>query len=333
MARAVKAQATNATASNTGAMDLRGRIVAVLGGGGFIGHHVCQTLLARGARLRVVSRYPERAHDIRALGNLGQVQLVRCDVTDGELLGKVLVGAEAVVNLVGIFAGDLDGVQGRGAGRIAALAAAAGASRFVHVSSSAANTESDVAFARTKAEGEAAVLAAFPSAVILRPALVVGEGDDFIAKLAGLIAMAPVVPVIGGEAKLQPVLVGDVAEAAANALVDADASGKTFALGGPETMAMAELMRRIARAQGRERTFLPLPDAVSGAIATLTGWLPGAPINRSQWAMLRADSAVAPVGLPGIEALGVTARPMGLLLDRWMVRYRRHGRFGGAARV
>lgn len=312
-------------------MDLQGRIVAVLGGGGFIGHHVSQTLLARGARLRIISRHPERAYGIRALGNLGQVQLVRCDVTDSVLLGKVLAGIDAVINLVGIFAGDLDKVQGRGAGQIAATAAAAGVQDFVHISSSAADAGSDIAFARTKAEGEAAVLAAFPGATILRPALVLGESDGFTAKLAGLIAALRFVPVIGPDARLQPILVGDVAEATVNALARADARGKTFALGGPETVTMGEMMRRLASAQGRQRTFLALPDELSGLIATLTGWLPGAPISRAQWALLKADSAVAPAGMPGIEALGVQPRPIGLFLDRWMMRFRHHGRFGNGA--
>ena len=127
---------------------------------------------------------------------------------------------------------------------------------------------------------------------------------------------------------MQPLFVDDAAAAVAKVLADPAAhGGKTYELGGPEAIAMGDLNRRIAAAQGRSVQFIELPDAVSGAIATLTGWLPGAPITRQQWLMLKAGNTVSGE-LPGIEALGIAPRPLGLFLDRWMVRYRKHGRFG-----
>lgn len=310
---------------------LRGKVVTVIGGSGFVGRHLAQELLARGARLRVASRTPERAHSIRPLAAIGQLQFVRCDVTKPASVAAAVAGADAVVNLVGAFAGDLDSVQGRGVGRIAKAAADAGAGAFVHVSAIGADAASEVDYARTKAEGEQAALAAFPSATIVRPSLVFGPDDNFVNMFAGLIARFPILPVFGPQAELQPVFVDDVAEAVAVALSEPERhGGKTFELGGPETITMLDLNRRIARAQGRERTFIELPDAVSAAFATATGWLPGAPITRDQFELLRAGS-VASGKLPGLKALGLTAHPLGLFLDRWMVRYRKHGRFGGKA--
>jgi NADH dehydrogenase len=308
---------------------LGGKLIVVLGGSGYFGRHLAQELLARGVRLRVVSRHPEQAHALKPLGNLGDVQLARCDVTQPGPLAAVLAGADAVVNLVGAFAGDLDALQGAGAGRIAAAAKAAGAAAFVHVSANGADAASSAGYARTKAEGEAAVLAAFPSATVLRPSVMFGPDDNFVNMFAGLIAALPVLPVFGPEARMQPVFVDDAALAVVAALSNADAhSGKTYTLCGPEVLTMLELNQRIAHAQARHTRFVALPDAVSGAIAAL-GWLPGAPITKDQWALLKAGN-VAPDNAPGLAALGVAARPLGLFLDRWMVCHRQHGRFGSA---
>ena len=311
---------------------LRGKLVVLLGGSGFFGRHLAQELLTRGARLRIASRHPERAFALKPLANLGQLQFARCDVTRAEQCAAALAGADGAVNLVGAFAGDLGLLQGRGAGNMAAAARDAGAASFVQVSAIGADAASPVAYARTKAEGEAAVLAAFPGASIVRPSLLFGPDDSFTTLFAGLIAMLPVLPVFGPRAKLQPVFVDDAAEAVAAALADpAQHGGKTFEIAGPEVVTMLELHQRLAAAQGRERLFAELPDFVSGAFAAMTGWLPGAPLSRDQWALLKAGN-VASGQLPGLSDLGVTPRPMGLFLERWMVRFRKHGRFGADSR-
>lgn len=312
---------------------LEGKLVVLVGGSGFLGTHVAQELLARGARLRIASRNPERAFKLKPLANLGQVQFARCDMTRPESLARVLAGADGVVNLVGAFAGDLDAVQGRGVGTLARLAREAGAGAFVHVSAIGANAEGETAYAVSKAAGEAAVLAAFPTATILRPSVLFGPDDKFINMFAGLIAAAPALPVFGPEAPFQPLFVDDCAAAIATALAGpGQHGGKTYELGGPEVVTMLELNQRIAKAQGRDPLFLPLPDAASAAFATLTGWLPFAPLSRDQWKMLKAGNVVAKKA-KGIAALGITPRPIGLFLDRWMVRYRKHGRFGDKAKA
>lgn len=313
--------------------DLEGKLVVLIGGSGFFGMHLAQELLARGARLRVCSRRPEKGYAIRPLGGLGQVQFGRVDVLRPETLTPALAGADAVVNLVGAFAGNLDGLQGKGAGAIAAAARDAGVGAFVHVSALGADAASKVAYARTKAEGEVAVRAAFPQATIMQPSVLFADDDKFVNLFAGLVSMLPVLPVFAPHAKLQPLFVDDAAEAIGNALADASThGGKTYELAGPEAIDMVDLHRRIARAQGRSPVLLQLPDAVSSAFAALTGWLPGAPLSRDQWALLQPGN-VATGAVPGIEALGVTPRPLGLFLDRWMVRYRRHGRFGTTSAV
>lgn len=312
--------------------DLEGMLVALVGGSGFFGTHLAQELLSRGARLRVCSRHPERGFKLRPLGTLGQIQFVATDVTKPHTVAAALTGVDAVVNLVGAFAGDLDSLQGRGVGRIAEAAMSAGVQAFVHVSALGADAASDVPYARTKAEGEAAALAAFPTATIVRPSILFGEDDHFLNMFGGLMARFPMLPVFGPDAKLQPVFVDDAAEAVCNALANPRVhGGKTFELAGPEVITMGDLNRRIAKATDRTPVLIELPDAVSGAFALLTGWLPGAPMSTDQWNLLKAGN-VASGGLPGIQALGVTPRPLGLFLGRWMTRYRKFGRFGARAK-
>lgn len=311
--------------------ELLGKLVVLVGGSGFLGRHVAQDLLARGARLRVASRHAERAFAVKPLGNLGQVQLIRADLTKADSLPRVVADADMVVNLAGTFGADLDVVMGSGAGALAAAARAAGVRAFVHVSAIGADAEGATAYSRAKAAGEAAVSAAFPSATIMRPSVLFGPDDAFINRFAGLVASLPVLPVFAPEARLQPLFVDDCAKAIGAALADAAAHGsKTYDLAGPEAITMMELNRRIVSATGRSTTLIPLPDSVSGLIAAATGWLPGAPITTDQWKLLKAGN-VASGTLPGIDALGVTPHPMGLFLDRWLVRFRKQGRFADRA--
>ncbi|TCU55982.1 NADH dehydrogenase [Novosphingobium sp. PhB57] len=303
---------------------LYGKIVTLLGGSGFVGKHVAQELLARGARLRIASRSPKKSYALKLLGNLGQVQFAGVDVTKPESLAAVLAGSDAVVNLVGAFTGNLDAVQGEGAGRIAAAAKAAGAAAFVHISAIGADASSSVAYARTKAEGEKAVLAAFPAATILRPSVMFGPDDNFVMMFGNLVSRLPVLPVFAPQAQLQPVFVDDVALAVAETLGAPQVhGGKTFEIAGPEVISMIDLNKRIAQAACRNRSFAELPDGVSGLIAAL----PGTPISGDQLKLLKAGN-VASGTLPGFAQLGITPRPLELFLDRWMMPFRNHGRFG-----
>jgi len=304
--------------------DLEGKLVALVGGSGFFGSHLAEELLSRGARLRVCSRHVERAYRIKPLGTLGQVQLVRLDSRNERALAAAFHGADAVVNLVGAFKGDLDGLQGRGAGKVAAQAKAAGVSAFVQVSAIGADAGSRVGYARTKAEGEAAVAEAFPGAVVVRPSVMFADDDTFLNLFGQVIARFPVVPVFAPEARLQPVFVDDAACAVAQILADFPAhAGKTFELAGPEVITMLDLNQRIARAQGRSPAIVPVGDAMAGLFASL----PGTPLSRDQLTLLQAGN-VASGQLPGLADLGIPARPLALFLDRWMLRYRKAGRFG-----
>jgi uncharacterized protein YbjT (DUF2867 family) len=304
------------------------RLVVMFGGSGFIGRYVAQRLLAAGARVRFAERDPRRAQYLKPLGGLGQTQFVTADVTHAESVARAVTGADAVINLVGAFDHMFE-VHRDGAANVAKACAAAGVGALVHISAIGADAEGQSAYARSKGEGEAAVRAAFPAATILRPSLVFGREDKFVNRFAGMMRNLPVLPVLRGAVKLQPVSVADVATAAAQALLDpADHAGKTYELAGPQVLTMAELQQWIAVETGRSPLFVDVPDVAGAALARL-GFLPGAPITWDQWLMLANDN-VAAADAPGLAAFGIAPTPLATVAPGWLVQYRRHGRFGGA---
>ena len=312
--------------------DLNGKLVTVFGGGGFVGRYVVQALCASGARVRVAVRNTRVVGSLKTLGNLGQVSLAACDITKPASIANALAGADMAVNLVGSF-DNMDAVQRAGAGNVAQAAAVAnsgaGQAALVHISAIGADVDSDAVYGRSKGAGEVAVRAAFPGAVILRPSIVFGREDAFINRFAGLIRMLPVVPVIGAATKFQPVFVGDVAKAVVAALRGGHA-GETLELGGPQILSMLQLNEWIARATGRgDKLFAPVPDFAAKAMATGTGWLPGAPITSDQFKMLGRDNVVT--GVDGLAAFGITATPLDAVAEGWLDIYRKHGRFDGAS--
>lgn len=316
---------------------MKDKLVTLIGGGGFLGRYVAQALFKAGARVRVAQRDPRRAWFLKPLGGLGQTQFVAADVRKPETIARAVHGADAVVNLVGIMSGDMEGSHVAGARTVAEACAAAGISAFVHVSAIGADVEAQSRYGRTKGEGEAAVRAAFPNATIMRPSLIFGREDQFTNRFATMIATATalplihVVPIIRPDMKMQPVFVADVAAAIVAALREPDRfGGRTMELGGPDTLTMRELLHWIADETHRTPSFVELPDAVAGMIAG-AGFLPCAPITRDQWLMLQRDN-VAAADADGLAAFGIKPTPMAAVAPGWLVRFRRHGRFGATDR-
>jgi len=301
------------------------KLVTIFGGGGFVGRYVVQALLRGGARVRVAERDPRHAWFLKPLGGLGQTQFVAADITRPDTVARAVAGADAVINMVGVLAGDFERLHVTGARNVAEAAAAAGVETLVQMSAIGADPAAPSAYGSSKGRGEEAVRAAFPGAAIVRPSIVFGREDQFINRFAGMIARAPVVPVLRAPVNFQPVFAGDVGDATA-AATDARFAGGTFELGGPDVMSMGAIIRWIATTIGRSPSIVELPDAAGSLLASL----PFAPITKDQWLMLQRDNVVAP-GAAGLEDLGVEATPLQAVAPDWLVRFRRTGRFGRRA--
>ena len=303
------------------------RVVTLFGGGGFLGRYVAQALFKTGARVRIAQRNPREAFFLQPLSKLGQLQFVAADIRDPARVREVVKGSDAVVNLVGVLKGDFDGIHVEGTRNIAEAAAEAAAGALVQISALGADLESESNYGRSKGEGEAAARAAFPGTTVMRPSVLFGREDNFINRFAGMARLAPVLPVIRGRTKFQPVYAADAARAVTAAALDpATHNGKTYELGGPQVMTMREIMEWVSQTTGRNRALVDLPDPVARLIAKATGWAPGAPITWDQWLMLQKDNVVSE-GAPGLEAFGISKTPLAAVSEGWLTAYRRHGRF------
>jgi NADH dehydrogenase len=295
------------------------RLVTVFGGSGFIGRYVCEQLLESGVRVRVASRNPRSAHYIQPLSQVGQLGMVRADVTNRESVGEAVAGADAVVNLVGSFA-NMAKVQAQGAANIADAAREAGSKALVHISALSANTESEAGYSRTKGEGEEAVRKAFPEAAIIRPSIVFGPEDQLTNRFAAMARLLPVLPVIAGDSKFQPVFVEDLAKAIVSATLNpASHAGKTYEIGGPQVFTMRELTQQVLAAAGRDTVLADVPAPIASLISWF-GFLPGAPLTRDQWLMLQRDN-VASEGSAGLEVFGIKPTPFAAVAPEWLGMY------------
>jgi NADH dehydrogenase len=312
-------------------------LVTVFGGSGFIGRYVTQRLARAGARVRVAVRRPNEALFVRPYGVVGQVEPIQANIRDEDSTRRAIAGADVVVNCVGILAEggrqSFDAVMAEGAGRIARLSAEEGVARLVHVSAIGADPDSDSAYARAKAAGEAAVAAAFPGAVILRPSIVFGSDDGFFNRFAGMARLSPVVPVVGPDTRFQPVYVDDVAAAAAKAALTGAEPG-VYELGGPEVATFRELVQRMLAIVERRRLVVALPFWVARVQAWLFnlaqrltfGLFTNTILTSDQVRQLAHDNVVAP-GARGLEALGIKPTAMDAVLESYLYSYRAHGQF------
>ena len=310
-------------------------LVTVFGGSGFLGRHVVRALAKRDYRIRVAVRRPELAGHLQPLGRVGQIHAVQANVRYGGSVEAAMRDSLIVVNLVGILteSGEqtFQAVQGVGAGTVAKAARAAGA-KLVHVSAIGAEAQSASRYARAKAAGEQAVLAAAPDATIMRPSVVFGPEDQFTNRFAALARMAPALPLIGGGlTRLQPVYVGDVATAVADAADGKAQPGGIYELGGPEVLTMREIMETILAIIERKRMLLSLPFSLAKLQAAFLQFGPGAlKLTPDQVELLRVDNIVSDAAKAAgltLQGLGITPDSLEAIAPQYLWRFRAAGQF------
>ena len=311
-------------------------VTTVFGGSGFIGRYVVRRLTRAGKTVRVAVRDPERALFLKTAGSIGQVVPLYAPITDDAAVAHAVEGAHQVVNLVGILAesgaASIQSIHVDGAARSARAAAAAGVSRLVHLSAIGADPASDSRYGASKGDGEAVVRGAFPAATILRPSIVFGPEDNFFNRFANMARMLPFMPVIEGASRMQPVYVGDVADAVIAALTRAEAAGKTYELGGPKAWMFVELLAYILKTTGRHAPLVNMPVALVRIQARLLELLPGKLLTRDQLRMLAHDNLVAS-GALGLGDLGIAPTAVEQIVPEYLGRFRPGGGRRPAART
>ena len=309
-------------------------LVTVFGGSGFIGRHVVRALAKRHYQIRVAVRRPELAGHLQPLGRVGQIHAVQANLRHAGSVAAAVRDADAVVNLVGILyergRQRFDAVQTFGAEAVA-LAAAQHGARLVHMSALGADENASSAYARSKAAGEKAVLAAVPGATIFRPSIVFGPEDDFFNKFASLARFLPALPLIGGgHTRFQPVFAGDVATAFAAAVAGETRPGTTYELGGAEVLTFRELMEYVLATIERRRLLVPIPFWLAKLEATFLQLMPKPLLTPDQVELLQRDSVVSDVAAREertLRGLGIAPTSLQAIVPSYLWRFRRTGQF------
>jgi len=296
--------------------------VTVFGGSGFVGRRIVGRLAADGANVRVAVRHPERAAFLAKEHGGDQVTLVYADVGNEESVPAAVEGAETVVNAVGHYVErgpyTFEAIHGNGALRVAQASAKAGVRRLVHISGVGADPASASPYVRARGLGEVLVVDAFPGTTILRPSAIFGPGDALFTRLAAMVRSLPVVPMFGrGETKLQPVYVGDVAEAVSKALATPETAGKVYELGGPRAYAYRSLLEIASAHVGRKRVLVPVPYFAWEVLAALMAPLPSAPLSSDQVKLMQKDNVVDPRALSFAD-LGIVPTPVDAILPQYV---------------
>jgi NADH dehydrogenase len=312
-------------------------LVTIFGGSGFVGRYIARRMAKEGWRVRVAVRRPNEALFVRQYGVVGQVEPILTNVRDDDSVRAAIHGADAVVNCVGILAergkNKFNLVQNHGAARIARIAAEEGISRMVHVSAIGADPNSPSRYAQSKAQGEAAVLEAIPSAVILRPSIVFGNEDQFFNRFAAMTRIGPMLPVVGGSTRFQPVYVDDVAKAAVMGVLGQAKPG-VYELGGPDVETFRALMQRMLRIIRRRKLIVNVPfwlaTLMGGALdlvqAASMGLIHNGMLTLDQVRNLRRDNVVGPDRM-GFADLGIEPVAMDPVLEDYLWPYRPGGQY------
>ena len=311
-------------------------LVTIFGGSGFVGRYIARRMAKEGWRVRVACRRPNEALFVRSYGAVGQVEPVFCNIRDDASVKAALAGALAAVNCVGTFdsggANNFDAVQSTGTARIARLAAEARLATLVHISALSADPNAASDYSRTKGEGEAAVLAAFPSAMILRPSVIFGNEDGFFNRFAAMAKLGPILPLVGGNTRFQPVSVEDVAAAAVKG-VTGEASG-IYELGGPEVDTLRGLIGQMLVVIQRRRLVINLPFWLGSTIAGLLGagsaltlgLIRNNILTSDQVRSLKVDSVVHS-GAKTLADLGITPTGFAAVIPEYLWPYRPSGQY------
>ncbi len=320
-----------------------GRLVTVFGGSGFVGRHVVRALAQDGWRIRVACRRPDLAFFLQPLGGPGQIMPVQANLRDPASLAAALRGADAAVNLVGILAEGgkqkFAAIQAEGPGLVAKAAKAAGVVDFVHVSAIGADAGSASVYARTKALGEAAARAEIPQTIVMRPSVIFGPEDHFFNRFGAMSRFMPVIPVVGGATRFQPVYVGDVARAVALALEGKATPGATYELGGPEIKSFEDCVRYVLAVVDRKRAVMNLSFGMGAVVATITQFFTAVSLGlfptllrttRDQVELLKHDNVVSQEAKAQgrtLEGLGVEPTAIEAIVPTYLYRYRRTGQY------
>ncbi|EJF85129.1 complex I NDUFA9 subunit family protein [Candidatus Bartonella washoeensis] len=315
------------------------KLITVFGGSGFVGRHVVEALTKRGYRVRIAVRYPQKAYYMLQIGEVGQTQMLKTDIKHRASIARALLGADGAVFLAGSLTqanqSNFQKIQTDGAQNVSELTAEAGIP-LIYMSALVANQNASFLYARVKSMSEKIIQDKHPQAIIMRPSVIFGPEDCFFNTLANLSCFLPIIPLFGGgQSKLQPVYVGDIAEFVVRALEGQVISGKIYDLGGPQIITFQNVLENILKIIHRKKIFVSMPLSAGLLIGSFLGAIGKFPlmptlITADQIRFLQMDNIISQEAIENgytLEGAGITPKAMAALLPSYLWRFRPQGQF------
>jgi uncharacterized protein YbjT (DUF2867 family) len=312
------------------------KTVTVFGGSGFVGRAIVRALAQKGYLVRIAVRRIEFAEGVKTAGEVGQVMVMRANLRIPASVTRAVTGSDWVVNAAGIGwqrgRQRYQAVHAEGSRTLADACRSAGVKRLVHISGIGADRRSSTnPYIKSKVAAEDAVIAGFSDATIVRPSVVFGPGDVMFNRLARIACMAPFLPVIGdGSAKVQPVFVGDVANAVAEILMRPETARSVFELGGPLVYSYREIAALVLREIDRPKRIIGVPAPlmkIAGFFAqqaAIVGLTPQLTVDQVE---LMLHDTVVRAGAQGLATLGIQPTAAEAILPTYLDRFRHGGRY------
>ena len=308
------------------------KIIAIFGGGGFLGKHLMRQLTKLDYRVKVATRNPYLKGYLKPLGNPGQIELFKTNIFDSDDVKKVLKDCDSVINLVGILyetrKQKFNQIHAKFPYMLANLSNEFGIRNLVHVSALGVKEKSVSKYMQSKLEGEKNIQEIFKSSVILRPSVCFGPEDKFFNTFASIAQFSPFLPLIGGgKTKFEPIYVGDVGKAIVKALELNNLEPKIYELGGPESYSFKELMEILLKEIKKKRFLLPIPFGVAKFQSYFLQMLPKPILTADQIELLKQNNVISGE-FPLLKDLGISGTPIQSILPKYIYRFREGGQFG-----
>ena len=308
------------------------KIIAIFGGGGFIGKHLMRQLTNLDYRIKVATRNPYLKGYLKPLGSPGQIELFKTNIFNEEDVKQVLNNCDLVINLVGILnetkKQKFNQIHSQFPHLLSNLCNEVGVKNLIHISALGVKEKHDSKYMQSKLQGEKNIQKNFKASVILRPSVVFGPEDKFFNTFASIAQFSPILPLIGGgKTKFSPIYVGDVAEAIAKVLELNNSEPKIYELGGPENYSFKELMEILLLEIKKKRFLIPIPFELAKFNSYFLQMMPNPLLTPDQVELLKHNNIVTG-DYPKLKDLGISGATIHSILPKYIYRFRTGGQFG-----
>ncbi|MGR9116461.1 MAG: NAD(P)H-binding protein [Gammaproteobacteria bacterium] len=264
--------------------------ILLSGAGGFIGRHILKALEQQNHQVTACCRHPEKLLHTSATVTIRPLDYNEIKVSSDWL--PHLQDIDVVINCVGIIAEgpgqSFQTLHERVPINLFRAAVKAGVKKIIQISALGADASAQSAYHLSKKAADDTLRKLDLDWYILQPSIVYGDGAQSMALFHALAALPIQVLIDGGRQKLQPIHVGDVADAVIQCLKPKATARLSLPLVGPESIAFGQLLQQLRQRLGKKPApAISLPAKLVRRTAFIGHWLGEPAFNAESIEMLR----------------------------------------------